>query len=97
MNFMVLHSRKRSIFVIDSYLNDSAFTAVKRDTILQQKVYERGTLFVKNGIKKGKGLDLGAEPPCITKFIIGQQTILPEPVLGAVYIGGRKILVPGRS
>ena len=31
MNFMVLHSRKRSIFVIDSYLNDSAFTAVKRN------------------------------------------------------------------
>ena len=31
MNFMVLHWRKRSIFVIDSYLNDSAFTAVKRD------------------------------------------------------------------
>ena len=60
-------------------------------------VYERVTLFVKNGIKKGKGLDLGAEPPCITTFIIGQQTILPEPVLGAVYIGGRKILVPGRS
>ena len=53
--------------------------------------------FVKNGIKKGKGLDLGAEPPCITKFIIGQETILQEPVLGAVYIGGRKILVPGRS
>ena len=52
---------------------------------------------MKNGIKKGKGLDLGAEPPCITKFFIGQQTILPEPVLGAVYIGGRKILVPGRS
>ena len=57
----------------------------------------KGYLFVKNGIKKGKGLDLGAEPPCITKFIIGQQTILPEPVLGAVYIGERKILVPGRS
>ena len=26
-----IKSRKRSIFVIDSYLNDSAFTAVKRD------------------------------------------------------------------
>ena len=52
---------------------------------------------MKNGIKKGRGLGLGAEPPCITKFIIGQQTILPEPVLGAVYIGERKILVPGRS
>ena len=31
--------------------------------------------------KQGKGLDLGAEPSCITKFIIGQQTILPETVL----------------
>ena len=36
---------------------------------------------MKNGIKKGRRLDLGAEPPCVTKFIIGQQTILPEPVL----------------
>ena len=26
-----IKSRKRSIFVIDSYLNDSAITAVKRD------------------------------------------------------------------
>ena len=32
-------------------------------------------------LKKGKGLDLGAEPPRITKFIIGQQTILSEQVL----------------
>ena len=32
-------------------------------------------------LKKGEGLDLGAEVPCITKFIVGQQTILPEPVL----------------
>ena len=32
-------------------------------------------------LKKGEGLDLGAELPCITKFIVGQQTILPEPVL----------------
>ena len=31
MNFMALKSRKRSIFVIDSYLKVSAFTAVKRD------------------------------------------------------------------
>ena len=29
MNFTALESRKRSIFVIDSYLKDSAFTAVK--------------------------------------------------------------------
>ena len=27
---------------------------------------KRGTFFVKNGIKKGKGLDLGAEPTRIT-------------------------------
>ena len=26
-----MKSRKRSIFLIDSYLNDSAFTAVKKD------------------------------------------------------------------
>ena len=26
-----MKSRKRSIFVTDSYLNDSAFTAVKKD------------------------------------------------------------------
>ena len=26
-----MRSRKRSVFVIDSYLKDSAFTAVKRD------------------------------------------------------------------
>ena len=27
-----------------------------------------GTFFLKNGIRKGKGLDLGAEPPCIKQF-----------------------------
>ena len=32
MNFMAIKSRKRSIFVIDSYLKDRAFTEVKRDT-----------------------------------------------------------------
>ena len=30
---------------------------------IELKVYERGTFFVKNGIQKGKGLDLGVEPP----------------------------------
>ena len=30
-DFMALKSRKRSSFVIDSYLKDSAFTAVKRE------------------------------------------------------------------
>ena len=29
----------------------------------QWKVYGRGTFFMKNGVKKGKGLDLLAEPP----------------------------------
>ena len=28
-------------------------------------IYERGTFSVKNGIQKGKGLDLGAVPPLI--------------------------------
>ena len=27
---------------------------------------ERGTFSVENGIQKGKGLDIGEEPPCIT-------------------------------
>ena len=31
-------------------------------------MYERGTYFVKNAVKKGKGLDLGAEPP-VQKFV----------------------------
>ena len=29
--FGIIKSRKRSIYMIDSYLNDSTFTAVKRD------------------------------------------------------------------
>ena len=32
------------------------------------KVYERGIFSTKNGISKGKGWDLGAEPPRI-KFV----------------------------
>ena len=40
-----IKSRKRSIFVIGSYLNESAFTAVKRDTDrVLNKVYEMGTI-----------------------------------------------------
>ena len=34
-------------------------------SIREWKEYERGTFFVKSVILKGKGLDLGAEPPCI--------------------------------
>ena len=38
-------SRKRSIFAIGSYLNESAFTAVKRDTDrVLNKVHEMGTI-----------------------------------------------------
>ena len=35
----------------------------ERGTICQCKVYERGIFSAKNGIKEGKGSDLGAEPP----------------------------------
>ena len=34
-------------------------------TICQEKVYERGTFLVKNGILKDTGLHLGVEPPQI--------------------------------
>ena len=53
MNFM---SWKRSIFVIDSYFKSQCTgcnilnEVCKRGTICQQKLYERGTFFVKNGI-----------------------------------------------
>jgi len=37
MNFVALKSRENVLnFGIDSYLNDSAFTAVKRDTKFQK-------------------------------------------------------------
>ena len=39
-----IKSRKRSIFVTDSFLNDSAFTAVKRVAKSLNKVCERGTI-----------------------------------------------------
>ena len=64
MNFMVLHSRKRSIFVIDSYLNDSVFTAVKRDAKSQTR-YVKGVpsagirkeyLFREKWYTKGQGV-----------------------------------------
>ena len=48
-----IKSRKRSIVVIDSYLKDSAFTAVKRDARLN-KVCERGSVpFVNTMFAKG--------------------------------------------
>ena len=44
---------------------------IKRKGYNFWKVYERGTFSIKNGIPKGKGLDLRAEPPL--------QTLLSEP------------------
>ena len=67
--------------MIDSYLKDSAFTAVKRDAKFKTR-YVKGVPFVsrmytkgvpfsrKNYILKGKGLHLGAEPPrlCVNSY-----------------------------
>ena len=39
-----IKSGKRSIFVISSYLNDNAFTAVKREAKFLKEVYERGII-----------------------------------------------------
>ena len=44
--------RKRSIFVIDSYLNGSAFTALKRDAKFLTK-YVKGVTFVNRRYTKG--------------------------------------------
>ena len=44
--------RKRSIFVIDSYLNGSAFTALKRDAKFLTK-YVKGVPFVNRRYTKG--------------------------------------------
>ena len=65
-------SRKRYTFAIDSYLKDSAFTAVKREAMQSSiqgmwkgvpfvnRRYTKGVpFFLKNGIQKGKRLDLG--------------------------------------
>ena len=63
-------------FVIYSYFKDSAFTAVKRDAMLQT-MFEKGISssstvfypfyihFLSKKAYKGKGLDLGAEPTLI--------------------------------
>ena len=40
----------------------------ERGTICQWKMYETGIFSAKNGIKKGKGSDLGADPPRINFF-----------------------------
>ena len=47
-----IKSRKRSIFVIDSYLNDSVFTAVKRDAKFKTR-YVKGVPFVNRRCTKG--------------------------------------------
>ena len=49
-----IKSRKRSIFVIDSYLNDSVFTAVKRDAKFKAS-YVKGVLvpFVNRRCRNG--------------------------------------------
>ena len=47
-----IKSRKRSVFVIDSYLKDSTFTAVKRDAIFQTR-YVKGVPFVNRRYTKG--------------------------------------------
>ena len=44
--------RKRSIFVIDSYLNGSEFTALKRDAKFLTK-YAKGVPFVNRRYTKG--------------------------------------------
>ena len=55
--------RKRSIFVMDSYWNDSAFTAGKKGAKFQER-YVKGVPFLcKNCICTG--LEVGAESPCM--------------------------------
>ena len=73
MHFMtVKKSRKRSGFVIYVYLKTVHLRQLKvlnqvceKGANCQQKVYERGTYSVKNGLLKDNGLDLGAERPHI--------------------------------
>ena len=70
--------KKHSGFAIYSYnFKDSSFTAVTRDPkfstryvkgipfFIRRYMKGLGTFSVKNGILKGKGLDLGAKPSCI--------------------------------
>ena len=73
--------KKHSGFVTYSYnFKDSSFTAVIRDPKFSTRYVKGipffsrrymkglGTFSVQNGILKGKGLDLGMEPPCIKFF-----------------------------
>ena len=50
MKFMAVKKNEKTFWFCDlAVFKDSAFTAVKRDTIFQYKVYERGTFSVKAG------------------------------------------------
>ena len=50
--YSFIKSAKRSIFVIDSYLNDRAFIAVKRDAKFKTR-YVKGVPFVNRRYTKG--------------------------------------------
>ena len=52
-----IKSRKRSFFVIDSYLNDSVFTAVKRDAKFKTR-YVKGVLVPFDNRRCTKGVPL---------------------------------------
>ena len=75
----VIKQGKRSICVIDSYLNDNAFRSslkgckvlnevYERGTICQQTVYERGTFFVKMVFKRVRDWTSGRSLP-VSKFV----------------------------
>ena len=52
LSYGFIKLRKRSIFVIDSYLNGSAFTALKRDAKFLIE-YAKGVPFVNRRYTKG--------------------------------------------
>ena len=73
---MAIKSPKSSDFVVDSFqkrLHSQQLKGLKKSNKLGKRKgyhlsiqgYEKGIFLVKNGIKKGKGLELGAEPPRI--------------------------------
>ena len=92
MHFMtVKKSRKRSAFVIYLYLKTVHLRQLKvlnqvceKGANCQQKVYERGTYSVKNGLLKDNGLDLGAERPHIKPCCVASQPPPPPPPIPEV-------------
>ena len=48
-----------------------------KGTIFLWKANERVTFPIKNGIQKGKGLDLGAGPPCMKRYQASPLPPLP--------------------